>query len=57
MEKLISFLICMAVAMMIYNITEWTISMLAKIPHDARFILLSAILTLVLYKNTKVSNE
>lgn len=56
MEKLQSFLLCLALAMMIYNVMEWIISMLAKIPHDARFIILSTILTLALYKYTKVNN-
>ncbi len=41
--------------MMIYKVSEWIISILAKIPYDVRFILLSALLTLILYKNVQVT--
>ncbi len=41
--------------MMIYKVSEWIISILARISYDVRFILLSALLTLILYKNVQVT--
>ncbi|EOJ94634.1 hypothetical protein UM3_00380 [Enterococcus faecalis EnGen0307] len=57
MDKLISFWLCLGLglAMMIYKVSEWIISILARIPYDVRFILLSALLTLILYKNVQVT--
>ena len=55
LDKLISFWLCLGLAMMIYKVSEWIISILARIPYDVRFILLSALLTLILYKNVQVT--